>query len=138
LNSKTAAFLLGKRLVKTWSARSPEIIQAKRIGAIVEASGRDNWQLFHTRTRKSVLPLDLAFADRDHAFACWLGTRNKPEYTLVHRVDPMRLAVELCDNETELHRVVGDIQEDEADEGQGFLVLIKGGLHDEERPPERD
>ncbi len=132
MNSKTAAFLLGKRLTGTWSARSTEILQAKRIGAIVESSGRDNWQLYHSRSQKSVLPPDLAFADRDHAFACWLGTQHKPEYSLVHLVDPMRLAVELCDNEAELHRVVGDIQEDVGEQGQGFLVLIKGGRSDDE------
>ena len=127
MNSKTAAYLLGKRLVGTWSARAPEIIQAQRFGAIVEQSGRENWHLFHARTQKSVLPSNLAFADRDHAFACWLGSPNKPDFNLVHTLDPMRFAVDLCDNDSELQSVVGDIQEDVGEQGQGFLTLIQGG-----------
>jgi len=135
LNSKTTAYLLGKRLAGTWSARSPEIIQAKRFGAVVEQTGREAWQLYHARTQKSVLPSSLAFADRDHAFACWLGTPNKPDFNLVHTLDPMRFAVDLCDNESELHRVVGDIQEDVGEQGKGFLVLIQGGRDDEDGGP---
>ena len=127
LNSKTAAYLLGKRLVGKWSARAPELIQAQRHGAIVEREGRESWQLFHIETQESVLPDNLVFADRDHAFSCWLGSPNKPEFNLVHTLDPMRYAVELCDNDEELQKIVGDIQDDVSEQGQSFLVLIQGG-----------
>ena len=127
MNSKTAAYVLGRRLAGRWTVEEEAVLQARHHGAVLEVAGLDRWLLVRAKERTSVLPGGLGFPDRDHAFACWLGTGRSADYVLLQQVDPAVLAEEIFADDALMEQVTGDIERIEGESGPDFLVLIPGG-----------